>query len=378
MSNKKNTINKNTRHQYEVFSSNSIRLSTSDWIVVAIVVIVVFLFAPVLWERFEKVSTEPDFRMPYKLSNDYYLYERLSREASSQYETLIVGDSFVWGHYVRRDRTLSHYLNEISSIERFANLGIDGIHPAAMEGLIRYYGKAISNKNVILHLNPLWMSSPKQDLTTDKEFNFNHPKLVPQFRLEIPCYTASFSTRFSNVLRRYNTLPNLISHINITSFGNMNIPEWTIENPYKNPIGAVTFNLPEADDYEQAESDTRGQVNASTNSYQWVEPEESLQWESFRRSVQLLRQRQNRLFVLVGPFNEHTIEFESMEAYRQLISEIELWLGNNNIPYLIPEVLPADLYRDASHPDGDGYAELAKQLYETSWFESVNTAESLD
>ena len=156
----------------------------------------------------------------------------------------------------------------------------------------------------------------------------------------------------------------------------MNMPEWTIENPYANPLNAVTFNLSLTDNYENVESQPAEQVNPITNTYQWVEPDKSLQWQSFKDSVQLLAQRKNRLFVLVGPFNEHTIESQNMAAYQKLISEIELWLKQNNIPYLIPQALLPDLYRDASHPDGNGYAELAKQLYETSAFTSVFLANS--
>ena len=156
------------------------------------------------------------------------------------------------------------------------------------------------------------------------------------------------------------------------------MPEWTLENPYKNPLNEVTFNLPFTDNYEQKDSQTAEQVNPTTNTYQWVEPENSLQWQSLKNSVQLLSQRKNRLFVLVGPFNEHTIESENIGAYQRLISEIELWLKQNNIPYLIPQALPPDLYIDASHPNGNGYTELAKQLYESPALASVFLANSAD
>jgi len=102
----------------------------------------------------------PDYRVPYGLSSDYWLYERYCRSACSNYDTLVVGDSVVWGHFVPADNTLSHHLNNLAGRPRFANLGADGTHPAALEGLLRYYATDISNKNVILHLNPLWMTSP--------------------------------------------------------------------------------------------------------------------------------------------------------------------------------------------------------------------------
>ena len=46
--------------------------------------------------------------------------------------------------------------NQFNNENRFANLGLDGIHPAAMEGLLRYYGKDIKNKNVILHFDNIY------------------------------------------------------------------------------------------------------------------------------------------------------------------------------------------------------------------------------
>ena len=55
-----------------------------------------------------------DYRMPHDLSEDYWLYERFAGLAAQHDETLLIGDSVVWGEYVKRDETLSHYLNELS------------------------------------------------------------------------------------------------------------------------------------------------------------------------------------------------------------------------------------------------------------------------
>lgn len=347
----------------EPFSSNSIRLPVGQWICVGIICLAFLCLTSTFWEHIEKFSPGPNYRIPYELSNDYWLYERYSRLVCSRNETLVIGDSVIWGHFVPRDKTLSHYLNEITDNTPFTNLGLDGIHPAAMEGLLRYYGKDISNKNMILHFNPLWMSSPKQDLKSDKEFVFNHPKLVAQFRPKIPCYKASFSTRISAVLRRYVVLPNLLSHIKITYFQSKDIPTWTIENPYKNPLKAVTFNLPDADDWN-GDRDRIPNPISIVNGYQWVAPDTSFQWKCFRRTIQLLKKRGNRVFVLVGPFNEHMLEGANLESYQSLKNDIELWLQQNNIDYYAPVALPADLYVDASHPTSEGYALLAQQLLE--------------
>jgi hypothetical protein len=343
------------------FGSNCLRLTLGEWLFVVVVVAVISSLAPVLWQSVEKFEPGTDYRVPYDLSNDYYLYRRYSKLAVARYETLVVGDSVVWGHYVSMDNTLSHYLNELAGPDAFGNLGLDGIHPAALDGLLRYYGRDIKNKNVILHLNPLWMSSPKQDLQTEKEHDSHHPKLVAQFTPKIPCYKASFSQRTSVVLERYVPLSNWVNHINIAYFQSMDVPAWTIEHPCDCPLEAVTFKLPTSDSYERAAGPA---TSAGNNVLDWVSLKTSLQWRFFRRSVELLRRRNNKVFVLVGPFNERMLAPESIEVYRKMQIEIEVWLRQNNVPYYMPAVLPAEFYCDASHPTSRGYAELAKQLLE--------------
>jgi hypothetical protein len=351
------------------FSSNGIRLSIGQWIIVAVICYAAVILLPHVWEKFDKFSPGINYRQPYELSNDYWQYQRYCRLACLKYDNVVIGDSVVWGHYVSRDNTLSHYLSEQTG-GRFANLGLDGIHPAAMEGLLRYYGKDIKNKNIILHFNPLWMSSPKHDLQTDKEFHFNHPKLVAQFSPKIPCYKTSFSTKLSNVVKRYISFLSWTSHLNITSFDNAVMPAWTIENPYENPLKALTFRLPEKDVYEKAEITGQSENKAAINGFQWVQPEESLQWKFFRRSVKLLEKRKNKIFVLVGPFNEHKLEGENRSDFINLKNKVELWLKQNDVDYFIPPVLSAEFYQDASHPVSRGYEIIAEQLFENAVFKA--------
>ena len=341
------------------FSSNCVKLSGREWIAVGIVVLALFCFGPGLWERMEKFEPEPDYRLDYELSSDYRLYSRYCRWAVSKYETLVIGDSVIWGHFVSKDKTLSHYLNEATGREQFANLGVDGIHPAALSGLLRYYGRDISGKNVILHLNPLWMSSEKHDLQSKKEFHFNHPRLVPQFFPKIPCYKDSYSRRISAVMERYVPLLSWTSHLKIAYFGNTDLPTWTLEHPYENPSGAVTQL--DAGFESRASWSERG---ITKTDFQRVKLETSLQWKFFQQSVKLLTERGNSVFVLVGPFNEHMMTDESLDIYRKTKSKIELWLQQNNIAYYMPAALPSELYVDASHPLSKGYAMLAKQLLE--------------
>lgn len=352
------------------FSSNWLRLSGWEWIVAAVIISALLSIAPVIWHHIEKFEQNPDYRIPSRLSNDYWLYSRYSRWACTQYETLVIGDSVIWGHYVPENNTLSHYLNKITGKGRFANMGVDGIHPAAMEGLLKYYGRAISRKNVILHLNLLWMSSDKHDLQIDKEFRFNHPKLVPQFTPKIPCYKVPYSKRISNVIERYVPFLSWASHLKISCFENMDLPGWTIEHPYDNPLRAIFFTLTASDDRDYAEDISWAEKGIPKQDMPFVRLDTSLQWKFFRRSIEILRARGNRIFVLVGPFNEHILTRQSSDTYQKMRNEIEIWLQQQNLAYYIPPPLPSKFYCDASHPLSDGYALLAKEVCENDAFKS--------
>jgi len=354
-----------------LFGSNSVRLSFFEWLIVAVVCLGMLLFWPRLWERFEKFEPTPDCRLPYELSSDYWLYGRYCRSACSQYETVVVGDSVIWGHYVTRDNTLSADLNKIAGRQQFANLGVDGFHPAALGGLLKYYGRAISGKKVIIQLNPLWMSSAKHDLQTEKEFRFNHPRLVPQFTPRIPCYKEPYSGRISIAVERLVPLFGWTSHLKIAFFDNMDLPTWTMEHPYANPLAAITLTPATAPDDSLVENASWVEKGMTKDDMQWVEPATSLQWRFFRQTVEMLEARGNTVFVLVGPFNEHMLKENSLNAYRKLKDEIGTWLSDNNIPHYIPAALPSEVYRDASHPIARGYAMLAKQLYENESFKST-------
>ena len=367
---KRESIQDVGKNEDVAFGSNAIRLSGWEWIIVAIICLTAFLFAPSLWGQLGEIKSGSDYRLPYKLGSDYWLYGRLCRKACSQYETVLIGDSVVWGHYVPADGTLSHYLNEYTGQDQFANLGVDGFHPAALWGLLKYYGREISNKKVIVHLNPLWMSNRKQDLQTDKEYRFNHPKLVPQFRPKIPCYKDPWSERMSVTIGHHVPFLGWTAHLRTAYFENMDVPAWTAEHPYENPLRAITLELPAAKEDNPQDYRPWTERRMPKQDFQWVELETSLQWKLFRRSIELLKARNNTVFVLVGPFNEHMLTGESPGIYSKMKSGIESWFRQNNIPYFLPEALPSNLYSDASHPLPEGYALLAKKILEDESFQS--------
>jgi hypothetical protein len=361
------------KHATAFDCSHGVRLTGREWLVVAAVLIALVTGVPAIWRHIETFEPGRDYRLPYSLGNDYWLYHRYCRRACEQGNVLVIGDSVIWGHYVRPEQSLTHCLNELSGGDRFANLGVDGIHPAAMDGLIRYYGRNISRQTVLLHLNPLWMSSTRFDLHTTKEFHFNHPDLVPQLTVTIPCYKASFATRLGIVLRRRIPFCAWLSHIKAAHFQDMSLPDWTIQHPYDNPIEALRSQLPDFASPEPLSATVPSTAPPPLQNLQWVALESSLQWWSFRQVVSLLRGRGNRVFVLVGPFNEDLLTDRSRATYSTMKNAIEAWLQENDIAYLVPPALGPEDYVDASHPQAKGYALLARTLMESSTFTSWAT-----
>src|SRR5437899_1402668 len=238
---------------------NAMRLSARQWLAVIGVLAVVLPVTPWLWKRVERFETGVDYRIPYGLSKDYWLYKR-KLERLTPASIAVIGDSVIWGEYVRRDGTLSHFLNEVvpngqsGQPEKFANAAVDGLFPLALEGLIRDYGASLRHRKVILHCNVLWMSSPKADLQTKKEERFNHADLVPQFSPKIPCYKADVNHRLAVVIDRHFTFSQWANHLQVAYFGQKDILTWSLEedggtpprypNAYKNPLAQITLKVP--------------------------------------------------------------------------------------------------------------------------------------
>jgi hypothetical protein len=354
-----------SKHEPELDStrfSNGIRLTGRQWGMVGLFALAMVLFTPALWKQVEKFRLEPDYRIPHDLSNDYWLYDRYTRLAASQYDALLIGDSVIWGEYVTRKQTLSHYLNELAGKERFANLGLDGAHPLALNGLVEHYAGAVSGKNVLLFCNVLWMSSPKADLQ-DENATVNHPRLIPQFWPRIPPYKEQISPRLGVVVEQHLPFDGWTSHLQ-TAYYHSDIPAWTLEHPYENPFKPLAQGLPTPDEPPRHTPQAWYKSGITKQDYAWVDLETSLQWHAFQRVVNLLERRGNRLFVLLGPFNEHILSKENVQAFQKVKSTIEAWLQEKHVAHAVPSALPSELYGDASHPLAQGYALLAKELFE--------------
>jgi hypothetical protein len=348
--------------------SNGIRLTAWQWCGLGLFAVFLLFFAPELWRRGETFALERDYRLPHNLSNDYWLYERIAGLSAVHFDTLVIGDSVIWGEYVTRHETLAHYLNALVGEERYANLGLDGAHPLALGGLIEFYAASVSDKNVLLHCNPLWMSSRRADLQDDAASEFNHPRLVPQFAPSIPAYKAEISPRLGILLERRMPFGRWTGHLQQAYYDRSDIPGWTLEHPYDNPLAPLAKELPRPDDSRRHPPQPWYKGGIRKQNYAWVDPDTSLQWRAFQAVVEILEQRGNRLFVLVGPFNEHLLASKSLERYQSVKAAIVAWLEERKIRHLVPPPLNSEQYGDASHPLAEGYQALAQELANDPFF----------
>ncbi len=372
---------------------NEVRLSSRQWGVVFVILAFVVTLTPSVWKKLERFETGLDYRIPYALSKDYWLYEhRLQRLKPTN--IVMLGDSVVWGEYVLPNGTWSHFLNqEAGATDLFVNGGVNGLYPLALDGLIRCYGRPLNRQKVILHCNVLWMTSPKADLSTEKEEPFNHAALVPQFNPRIPCYRADASERLNAIMERNIPFFEWVSHLQNAYFAQQSIPKWTLAeeggdpprypNAYRNPFSQIALAVP----IEPPGDPLRGPQSSrhkpwSTNAtgttrFEWVGLDQSLQWRAFQRLISTVHGRGNDVLVVLGPFNENIMAEENRPAYRKVRGEILRWFAQNKIPHVAPELLPSVLYADASHPLTEGYQLLATRLFADATFRNWMRAKSL-
>ena len=102
--------------------------------------------------------------------------------------------------------------------------------------------------------------------------------------------------------------------------------------------------------------------------FPWVDVTESFQWRSFLKLIDILKRRGNRVFVLIGPFNPYILTRGSLRRYDEVKKEMEKQLRKRDMDFLSFSNLPSEYYADASHPLGEGYAELARWLYRDEAF----------
>ena len=349
--------------------SNGIRLTGRQWLGLGLFAVVLVVFAPCLATRGE---IRPRARLPDPARPEQRLLAlRVLRRAGRRPLRHPAHRRFGrLGRICDPARDPVALSQRAGGQERFANLGLDGAHPLALGGLVEFYADSVSGKNVLLQCNPLWMSSRRADLQDDQDNDFNHPRLVPQFAPSIPAYKAEISPRLGVLVERWLPLSSWTTHLQQAYYDRTDIPGWTLEHPYDNPLTPLTRGLPPSDNSRRHVTQPWYKSGITKQDYPWVDLDTSLQWQAFQSVVELLQQRGNRVFVLVGPFNEHLLTPESLKRYQQVKATIAAWLQEKQVPHAVPPPLPSEQYGDASHPLAEGYKQLARQLAEDPFFQS--------
>jgi hypothetical protein len=352
-----------------------LQLSPREWGVVLIVVAVILVGTSPVWRAIERFTPDDQYRIPYPLSEDYAIYQRLS-ESVPEDAILVAGDSVIWGEFTAPGETLTAAMNDRVSERPFRNGGLNGSHPLALEGLLRHYAGVQVGGQVILHCNLLWMSAAERDLSLDpkEDARVQHVRLIPQLTRRVPAYLASLDERLGTVVDRALPYRNWVHHLRIDAWDGLDLHTWTLEHPYANPLSRIsTAHREPSAPRHGLNPPSWSKRGLQVQDLDWIPLETSVQWHAFRETVTLLQARRNRIFVLIGPFNEHLLTAASRARYRSRKQDVARWLTDQGIPFLAPEPLPSELYADASHPLAAGYARLANQLLQapafTSWLQ---------
>ncbi|HPD78729.1 MAG TPA: hypothetical protein PLH88_09945 [Spirochaetota bacterium] len=318
--------------------------------------VISIIMLPKLFPLIDEKIFIQNYRIPYYAGEDYFLFKKYAKFLSQIDSIPLLGDSVIWGHYVHEEESLSGELNLLSQ-KNFRNAGIDGVHPAAMNGLVEYFAGDIKNKKVIIGINLLWMSSRRHDLSGEQNNEINHKILLPQFLEKIPAYQPTIEERLSSAIKKNFEFLLWADHIKISKFNSSNLYQWTMENPQKN---IIDFFKPEEKTFMPPESIT---LRALTKQdIQWVDMEASLQWRFILKTIKILQDRNNKLLAIITPFNEHMMSASSIKKMDSITKAIKEELKREDIEVIdCPMLLPEE-FADSSHPTAKGYEKIAKYL----------------
>lgn len=303
------------------------------------------------------------YRIPYSMGEDYFLYEKYVDTVAGTGRIAVIGDSVIWGHYTDDAGTLPAQLDAAAGPGRFANIGIDGIHPAALYGLVENYCGGLRNGKIVVGINLLWMSSAKHDLSGGVNHSINHKALLPQTPGRIPAYSPSVEERLTSVARRDIPLLMWIDHVRASRFADRNLYRWTMNNPYAGPREYLVFN-----DEKFNPPDPVQPGRMTPRDMEWVQPANSLQWKYMLASITRLREQGNSIIAVVTPFNQFMLTEKSRLDRDMIISYIQAELGALGITAFVPVLDKPEYFADLSHPVAAGYGIIASQLMADSRF----------
>jgi len=91
---------------------NAMRLNAAAVRVRGGLLLLALALTPAVWKRVERFRRRPDYRIPYDLSKDYWLYQRRLEDKVDSRGIVMLGDSVIWGDTFLADGTWSHFLGE--------------------------------------------------------------------------------------------------------------------------------------------------------------------------------------------------------------------------------------------------------------------------
>jgi hypothetical protein len=358
-------------------NSNSLILSGKEWLVAIAVFLAIGFTLYNGWFHWEKLRIVPDYRSTCwdARMSDYWGYMQWNRYARDHYKILLIGDSVIWGQEVANNRTISHFLNAELGSEEIANLGIDGLTDAALNGMVTWYGDYMRKTNMIVEFNPLWMSSPARDMR--RKGYFHHPRLVPQLDRRI-VYYKDLNERVGYLFEHVLKLPPFVRHIMVNYFDDKSVGAWLMENPYRNPLSAITFRATPVMSEKQGLGtpwlDRKGGGRVGYEPF--LSLNESVMWECYTKALDKLSKRKVNMFVLLGPFNTYALSAASRDKFYTMMDGVKKELDRRGIPYFdtTRDLLPSAEYGDNCHALAGGHAVLAKAMVNDPVFRKWVTA----
>lgn len=353
--------------------SIAIPLGLRQWLVVIGLAVAIVVAIPRVWKRQEQFDPHESWRMPVALTEDYWQWNRWLEETQEQGRIPMLGDSVVWGEFARPTETLSMQLsgvaNENGTTASFANLGLKGLYPIAMERLVdRYSPKHCA----VVLFNPIWMTSPRRDLQESNPDGMNHSLLVPQWSSP-PAYQATFEERISRSMNLRLDSWQWRQHWRLDDLEGKDWATWSMRHPHLMPWQATDCSVREPEDEPQSQVPNAASRNVARTStlrtYEWVDVGSSLQWDAFERMLVKLSQRGVAVSVLVTSLDPSGRTEACVSREYELVDQVMARVVGTGATAIRIAPQPAWM-ADASHPTPDGYRAQATLLWSDSEFRS--------
>jgi hypothetical protein len=102
----------------------------------------------------------------------------------------------------------------------------------------------------------------------------------------------------------------------------------------------------------------------------FLPPDGSVQWECYLEALKLLKDKGNRVFVLLGPYNTYNLTDKSRACFFSMMAAVKQKLDELGYPYFdsTRDLLPSREYADKSHMLKNGHVLLARAMVKDARF----------